>query len=81
MGVNRIDMPASDVVVKMSVQERCSRILDEFDEWLAVRRLRFKLKHEDLPQLNDAFRDYFADMRTMRGSSQLSGDPGHTGER
>jgi hypothetical protein len=59
-------------VAKMSVQDRCARILDDFDEWLAIRRLQFELKHEDLPQLNDAFRDYFAGMRTARGSGGSS---------
>lgn len=53
-------------VAKMSLQERCDSILDEFDEWLAIRRLRFQLSYEDLPQLNDAFRDYFSGMRTVR---------------
>jgi hypothetical protein len=63
---------AADEVAKMPVQERCSRIIAEFDEWLAARRLQYELRYEDLPQLNDAFRDYFADTRTMKGP----GDPG-----
>jgi hypothetical protein len=62
----------SDEVAKMSVQDRCVRILDEFDEWLAIRRLQLELKHEDLPQLNDAFRDYFAGLRTAEGSGGSS---------
>jgi hypothetical protein len=62
----------SEDVAKMSVQDRCVRILDEFDEWLAIRRLQLELKHEDLPQLNEAFRDYFAGMRTARGSGSSS---------
>jgi hypothetical protein len=53
-------------VEKMSLQERCDRILDEFDEWLAIRRLQFQLSYEDLPRLNDDFRDYFSGMRTAR---------------
>jgi hypothetical protein len=61
-----------DEVAKMSPQDRCARILDEFDEWLAIRRLQLALKHEDLPQLNDAFRDYFAGMRTSRESGGAS---------
>ena len=52
----------------LTVAERCARIVAEFDEWLAVRVLRDELKYEDLPQLNDAFRDYFADTRTARDS-------------
>lgn len=55
-----------DELAKLSRQERCLRILDEFDEWLAVRVLRLKLRSEDLPHLNDAFRDYFADTRMTR---------------
>jgi len=57
-----------DDLAKRPVGERCARILDEFDEWLAIRVLRLKLAHEDLPQLNDAFRDYFSDTRTARSS-------------
>lgn len=53
---------------QLSVQERCSHIIAEFDEWLAARVPRNELKHEDLPQLNDAFRDYFAGARTARAS-------------
>lgn len=63
---------AHDEVAKMSVQDRCVRILDEFDEWLAIRRLQFELKYEDLAQLNDAFREYFADMRTAQKSGGSS---------
>jgi hypothetical protein len=59
-------------VAKMSVEDRCARILDEFDEWLAICRLQLELKHEDLSQLNDAFRDYFAGMRTTRESGGSS---------
>lgn len=55
-----------------SVQERCARIIAEFDEWLAVRVLRQELSHEDLPHLNDAFRDYFADTRTARSAGGSS---------
>lgn len=61
-----------DELAKLPVLQRCTRILDEFDEWLAVRVLRLKLTHEDLPQLNDAFRDYFADTRTARSSEGRS---------
>jgi hypothetical protein len=53
-------------VEKMSLQERCDRILDEFDEGLAIRRLQFQLSYEDLSRLNDDFRDYFSGMRTAR---------------
>lgn len=72
-----------DEVTKMPLQARCERILDEFDEWLAIRVLQFKLQHEDLPQLNDAFRDYFADMRGVRVSAKLEpdGGPVHVGTR
>ncbi len=61
-----------DDLAKQPVQERCNRIIDEFDEWLAIRVLRLKLQHEDLPQLNDTFRDYFSDTRAARtqGGSQ-----------
>jgi hypothetical protein len=55
-----------DELAKQPVQARCNRIIDEFDEWLAIRVLRLKLQHGDLPQLNDAFRDYFSDTRTAR---------------
>ena len=58
----------ADEVANMPVQERCLRILDEFDAWLAARRLQYGLRYEDLPQLNDAFRGYFAGTRTMQGS-------------
>jgi hypothetical protein len=58
----------SDEMANMPVQERCLRILDEFDEWLAARRLQYGLRYEDLPQLNAAFRGYFANTRTVQGS-------------
>jgi hypothetical protein len=58
--------PTEDELVQMPVQDRCARIVDEFDEWLAIRVLRLKLRHEDLPQLNDAFRAYFTDARSVR---------------
>ena len=58
----------ADEAAKMPVQERCLRILVEFDEWLAARTLQYGLKYEDLPQLNDAFRGYFANTRTVQGS-------------
>ena len=51
-------------LAKQPVQTRCKRIIDEFDEWLAVRAIRLQFKHEELPQLNDAFRAYFSDTRT-----------------
>ena len=51
-------------LAKQPAQTRCNRIIDEFDEWLAIRARRLKFKHEELPQLNDAFRAYFADTRT-----------------
>lgn len=57
-----------DDLAKRPVHERCTRIVDEFDEWLAIHVLRLKLAHEDLPQLNDAFRDYFADTRSQKGA-------------
>ena len=53
-------------VLEMTLQERCDRILDAFDTWLAIQVLHLKLKHEDLPLLNDAFRDYFAGTRAAR---------------
>lgn len=53
-------------IAALPVRDRCDRIVAEFDEWLAVHVRRFGLKYEDLPQLNDAFRDYFADARTAR---------------
>lgn len=53
-------------LVKLPAHEKCVRIVDEFDEWLAVQVLRLKLAHEDLPRLNDAFRDYFVGTRTQR---------------
>lgn len=57
-----------DELAKLSVQDRCARIVDEFDEWLAVYVRCLKLEHEDLPQLNDAFRDYFTGTRSVRGA-------------
>lgn len=60
--------PTEDELAKMLVQERQQCIVDEFDEWLAIRVLRYKLKHEDLPRLNDAFRAYFAGTRSARSS-------------
>lgn len=51
---------------QQSVRDRCTQILHEFDTWLAVRVLWMRLKHEELPQLNDAFRDYFSDTRSAR---------------
>jgi hypothetical protein len=62
-----------DAVMRMPIQDRCARILDEFDAWLATRVLHFKLRHEDLPRLNDAFRDYFTDTRTSRISRTPGG--------
>jgi hypothetical protein len=53
-------------VAAMPVRERCARIVVAFDEWLSVHVLRYGLKHDDLPQLNDAFRDYFAGARSER---------------
>lgn len=53
-------------ITVLPVRDRCNRIIDEFDEWLAVHVLRFGFQHEDLPQLNAAFRDYFSDTRTAR---------------
>ena len=53
-------------IVELPVRDWCNRIIDEFDEWLAVHVRRFGFKHEDLPQLNDAFRDYFSDTRTAK---------------
>lgn len=64
--LNQLTVAEVDVLAAASVQERCNRIIDEFDEWLAVRVLRLKLQHEDLPKLNDAFRDYFSDTRTAK---------------
>lgn len=58
----------------MPLQERCLCILAEFDEWLAVRRLQYGLRYEDLPQLNDAFRGYFANTRTEQESGGPSCD-------
>lgn len=42
------------------VEERCLTLVGEFDYWIAVRVIRHGLKYEDLPHLNDAFRDFFA---------------------
>jgi hypothetical protein len=62
-------MTATEVtrVAASPVHDRCERIVGEFAEWLAVHVLRYKLKHEDLPQLNDAFRAYFAGTRSASG--------------
>lgn len=64
----------ADEVANRPVQERCLRILDEFDEWLAARRLQYGLRYDDLPQLNDMFRGYFSDTRTVQGSGGSSCD-------
>ena len=62
------DMTQAEIaeVASLPVGERCMRILEEFDYWLALHVVHFKLEHADLPQLNDAFRGYFADTRTAR---------------
>jgi 3',5'-cyclic AMP phosphodiesterase CpdA len=66
-------------LAKLPVRLRCARIVDEFDEWLAIHVLWLKLKHDELPQVNDAFRDYFADTRTARSSgAQSEEDPAAT---
>lgn len=36
-------------MTQRTVQERCLDILQEFDQWLAVRVLRHELKWEDYP--------------------------------
>lgn len=64
----------ADEVTSMPVQERCLRILAEFDAWLAARRFQYGLTYEDLPQLNDAFRGYFSGTRTVQGSGDPSCD-------
>ncbi len=61
-------LSAADIL-QLSPQERCARILDVFDEWLAIQVLQLKLKHEDLPHLNDAFRGYFAGTSSLRDST------------
>ena len=59
-------------IAERPVQERCRYVIGEFDEWLAVHAFRYGFQHADMPQLNDAFRDYFSDTRTARA---LSGHP------
>ena len=59
-------------LAKLPVQKRVEFVLDEFDEWLAVHVLRLKFQHADLSLLNDAFRDYFAGMRSARSPGESS---------
>lgn len=59
-------------IAALPVIDRCSHIIDELDEWLAVHVLRFELKHEDLPQLNDMFRSYFMGTRTVQASGSAA---------
>lgn len=61
------EIEIADIAAK-PLQERCDRIIDEFDEWLTPRVRRFKVAWEELPKLNDAIRDYFASTRTSRGA-------------
>jgi hypothetical protein len=70
------DMRVDEVakIAKAPVQERCNCIIDEFDQWLAIHAVRYEFKHTDLPQLNDAFRDYFAGTRTARPPAPVGGD-------
>ncbi len=66
--ISELTMIEVNELAKLSVSQRCARIIDEFDEWLAVRVLRLKLASADLPQLNDVFRVYFTDTRTVHSS-------------
>lgn len=59
-------------MTQRNVEQKCVLIIDEFDRWLALRVLQHELKHEDLPQLNDMFRDYFADTRSALASGGSS---------
>lgn len=68
-----------EALVSQPVTEKCSRVLHEFDEWLAARALRLQFSYDDLPRLNDAFRGYFAETRrryvAMRDGGFALGDP------
>ncbi len=46
------------------VDKKITRILNDFDRWLALQVLNAGLKHGELPRLNDAMRAYFSDTRT-----------------
>lgn len=50
----------------MTVEQKIRLIMIEFDGWLAGEAMLMGLTHDELPKLNDAFRDYFANMRTAR---------------
>lgn len=45
---------------------KCVYILNEFDRWLAVQVLHQELSWDELPKLNDMFREYFSDTRTEK---------------
>ena len=50
----------------MTTDEKIRLIMIEFDRWLATEVLNNNIPHDELPKLNDAFRDYFKSMRTAR---------------
>lgn len=61
------------------VKIRCGQIIADFDRWLALQVLNGRLRYDDLPSLNDMFRDYFANMRSAKPSEpdpvpEASGD-------
>lgn len=49
-----------------TTRDKCVYILNEFDRWLALQVLNQKLSWEELPKLNDMFREYFSDTRTEK---------------
>lgn len=59
-------MATPEVGVSPAVHSAIVKIINEFDYWLALQVLNNDLKYEDLPYLNDTFRDYFLHMRTTR---------------
>lgn len=61
--------PVNDYIgpaLTREIREACSDIIYEFDRWLALQVLNRKLSWSELPHLNDAFREYFADTRTFK---------------
>jgi len=50
------------------LHRRVVQIINEFDLWLARQVREHDITWEQLPAVNDAFRDYFKDTRTSKTS-------------
>ena len=53
-------------------QNKITDIVNEFDRWLANQVLENGLSWEELPQLNDAFREYFKGTRTAKLETKIT---------